>query len=171
MVLEQVTGMIAAVFDTAFAPIIALNPVLSLFLVTLIITLITIAFNVLLSNKSVLRGIKDSMEELREKMTVAQKSGDSAALNKLVGDMMSLNSQYMKHTSKSLIASLIVILLFSFWVGLRYQAMELQIPFLGYTIKSITLPILGTEVKAWLIWYFLVSFAIGWVLRKVLGFD
>ncbi len=169
--LEQITGALVSGFDVVFAPLIMLSPVLSLFTVSLIISLIIIFFNILLINKKMVRGIKDGMEELREAMTKAQKLGDTEQVTKMMSEIMKLNSKYFRQTYKSLIVSMVVVMLFLPWVGFRYGNMELNIPFVGNAIKSITIPILGSEISAWIMWYILVSFTIGWVLRKLLGFD
>ena len=168
---EQITGMIIGAFDVAFAPLIAINPVLSLFAVSLIVTLLSLFFNQLFINKDVVKSIKDGMEEIREAMTKAQKAGDTAQVTKHMNDIMSLNNQYFKQTYKSLFISLIIVLIFLPWMGVKYDSMILNIPVVGSAIKSFSIPVLGSEVRAWLLWYILISFTIGWVLRKMLGFD
>jgi len=171
MAFEQVTGALIAAFDIAFAPLVMLNPVFSLFAVSLIITLIILFFNHLLINKDMVKRIKDGMEEMREAMTSAQKLGDTAQVSKIMNDMMQLNSQYFKQTYKSLMISLVIVILFLPWVGARFADMELALPVAGYSVKMITVPVLGSEISAWIMWYILVSFTIGWILRKLLGFD
>jgi uncharacterized membrane protein (DUF106 family) len=169
--LEQITGALISTFDVLFAPLILLNPVISLFVVSLIITVIILAFNALLINRKMVRNIKDSMEDLREAMTKAQKIGNTNEVSKLMNEIMKLNSKYFKQTYKSLFVSIIVVIIFLPWVGQRYGDMGLELPFVGNAIKSITIPVIGYEITAWILWYVLVSFTIGWVLRKLLGFD
>lgn len=168
---EGVTGMIVGAFDVAFAPLIAINPVLSLFLVSTIITLIILFFNLLLVNRSMVKKIKDEVEELREMMTQAQKAGNNDQAMKAMNEMMSLNSKHLSQTSKPLFISLIIVVLFTTWLGARYGGMELSVPFVSNAVKSFTMPVLGYQISAWMLWYVLVSFTIGWVLRKLLGFD
>lgn len=171
MVFEQITGMIISALDVAFAPIIAINPVLSLFIVSTVISLLILGINMLLINKNTVKKIKDSMSELREAMTKAQKLGNTEEATKLMNELMKLNSQYFKKTYKSLVVSLVIVFLFLPWVGFRYAELELGVPFVGYSVRSITIPVLGSEIQAWMVWYILVSFTIGWVLRKLLAID
>lgn len=167
---EQITGLIVTAFDIAFAPLVAINSVLSLFAISVVITLLILLFNQLLINKKMVRKIKDGMEELREAMTRAQKAGDSTQVTKLMNEIMRLNSQYFRQTYKSLIVSMIIVLIFLPWVAARYSEMTIALPFVGNAIKSVTIPVVGS-IRAWILWYILVSFTIGWILRKLLGFD
>ena len=42
---EQITGLIVVAFDVAFAPLLAINSVLSLFAISIVITLLILLFN------------------------------------------------------------------------------------------------------------------------------
>jgi uncharacterized membrane protein (DUF106 family) len=53
----------------------------------------------------------------------------------------------------------------------------LFLPWLNYTYEAkvvaslpFDVPFIGHELS-WILWYVLVSFTIGWVIRKLFGFD
>lgn len=159
--LEQITGMLVNVVGTIFAPLAIFNPAISLFIVSSFITILVTGLNRLVTNKKAMKEIKDRLQSIREQLTAAQKIGDSENVSKFLKEMMSVNNEYMKHTYKGLFISLIVVALFLPWLGHNYGAMTVaSLPF--------DLPVIGSELN-WILWYILVSFTMGWVLRKLLG--
>lgn len=169
--LEGITASLAAAFDTVFAPILLMNPIISLFVMSIILTVIVVALNAAVINRRLIKELKDSMEEIRENLTRAQKENNAEEVKKFLSELMNLNSKYMKSMYKTLIVSMIVIVLFFPWLGTKFQEFTLVLPFTGRALESFQIPILGMDVKAWILWYVLVSFTIGWMVRKLLGFD
>lgn len=163
MVLEEITGALVASFDFIFAPIVALSPILSLTVISVALTAIILMINRALVDKDVVKHLKDRIEEIREELTRAQKAGDNEAATKALNDLMGVNSAYMKQTFKVLMVSLVIIAMFMPWLKYKYSgAAVATLPF--------SLPLIGTKVN-WILWYVLVSFTIGWVVRKLLGLD
>lgn len=157
----MVIETIAAALDLVLTPITIFPMYISVLLVAALITVLIMGLNRLFINRTVIKEIKKRMEEIREQLTQAQKIGDKENTSKFLNELMKTNSQYMKHTFKTLIISLIVISLFLPWLSFKYEGLAVaQLPF--------ALPIIGTSLT-WLYWYILVSLSVGWLLRKLLG--
>lgn len=155
MMFEFVTALIA--------PLMATKPVLSLLIVSSVMTAIVVVMTRLMINKKVVGEIKDKMENIREQLTVAQKAGNTEEANKHMADMMKVNSEYMRQTFKALMASIVVLALFLPFLKQSYEGMAVvTMPF--------TVPVLGSSLN-WVYWYILVSFAMGYLLRKLLEVD
>lgn len=150
-------------FNTAFAPILVLNPLVAMFIISTFLTVLVLVINRIFINAKTVRQIKEKMEEIREQMTAAQKAGNNDEAKKFLDEMMKTNSEYMKHSFKALIVSLVIISIFLPWVKTRYQGIPVaRLPF--------ALPFIGTSID-WFIWYVLISFTVGWVLKKILALD
>lgn len=159
--IDQITGMLVSAFGTVFSPLEMFSPAIAIFIISSIITVIVVTLTRIVSNKKAMDEIKEKMQDIREQLTSAQKIGDTEGASKLLSEMMNINSSYMKHTYKGLFVSLIVVALFLPYLGSQYGAMTVaSLPF--------ELPVIGAEVE-WVVWYVLVSFTMGWVLRKMTG--
>lgn len=164
VVLEQITGMLVNTLDIAFGPLAAaFNPAITMFFISSFITLLVIVLNRLVTDRKIITEIKERMHDIREQLTNAQKSGNKDDTNKFLNEMMSINSEYMKHMYKTMFISLIVITVFLPWIKHSYEGMAIaNLPFKA--------PFVGSSLN-WIVWYILVSFTIGWVVRKVFGLD
>lgn len=159
--LEQITGMLVNGFNLVFSPLFVFSPIVSLLIVSSFLTILVLGLNRIVTNRKLVKEIKDKMEQVRENLTAAQKIGDKENVNKLLAEMMSINNTYMKQTFKAMIVSLVVLALFLPWLRYKYDGMTVAaLPF--------TLPFLGNSLS-WVYWYILVSFSIGWVVGKFLG--
>jgi len=146
-----------------FAPLMVMKPALSLLIVSSLLTALVVVITRLLVNKKIVGEIKDKMEEIREQLTVAQKSGNTEQANKCMADMMKTNSEYMRHTFKALVVSVIVLALFLPFLKQGYEGMAaVSMPF--------SIPVFGSSLS-WVYWYVLVSLAMGYLLRKLLEVD
>jgi uncharacterized membrane protein (DUF106 family) len=160
---EQISGMIVAAFDVAFSPLSVLSPHVSLLIISIMLTSIVLLINRFSINKKLMEEIKHKMEEIRENLTRAQKAGNTEEANKFLSEMMKTNSQYMRQMLKAMVISIIVLALFLPWLNYKYGGMTIvRLPF--------TLPVVGSSLS-WVWWYILVSFSMGWVLKKLLGMD
>jgi len=159
--LEQITGMLVNTFNLIFSPLFVFSPIVSLLIVSSFLTVLVLGLNRVVTNRKLIKEIKDKMEQVRENLTAAQKIGDKENVNKLLAEMMSVNNTYMKQTFKAMIVSLVVLALFLPWLRYKYEGMAIAtLPF--------TLPFIGNSLS-WIYWYILVSFSIGWVVGKLLG--
>lgn len=136
-----------------------LKPHILLLIVSAVLTIFITLLNRILVNKKVMDEIKAKMVELRENLTKAQREGDSESVNKFFSEMMEANTQFMKQNLKSLIVSVVVILLVFPLIGNSFSGLTVYMPF--------ELPILGSKLN-WAAWYIFVSFAIGWLIRKLI---
>ncbi len=160
---EGITGMLINSVGLFFSPLAGLNPAISLFVVVSFITVLIILLNRKFTNTEAMKEIKDKMKGIREQLDMAQKQGDKETANKLLGQIMEMNSEFMRHSYKSLFISLIVITLFLPWIKQEYSGMAVaNLPFKA--------PFVGSSLN-WIGWYILVSFTIGWIVRKLFGFD
>ncbi|HKZ45344.1 MAG TPA: EMC3/TMCO1 family protein [archaeon] len=147
-------------FDMVFSPLAALKPHISLLIVSAILTVIVLVLNKLLTNKNMMKELKLKIDELKENLTRAQKEGNADETSKFLSEMMSANNQYLKQNFKAMIVSLVVIAIFLPWLGYKYGGASVAaLPF--------SLPLIGSSLS-WTYWYILVSFAIGWVIRKLI---
>jgi uncharacterized membrane protein (DUF106 family) len=152
-----------AVFDFIFSPFLAFSPAVSLVFVATVLTVIAMVINRFSINRKAVREIKDRMEQIRENLTKAQKEGNKEEANKFLSEMMKTNNEYMKHTFRALIISIVVLSLFLPWLKYRYEGKAVaSLPF--------SLPVIGNSL-GWVVWYVLVSFTVGWVIKKMLGID
>jgi uncharacterized membrane protein (DUF106 family) len=155
------TGALIGTLDVVFSPLSALSPIASLLIISVFLTVLVLGLNRVVTNRKLIKEIKDKMQEIRENLNNAQKIGDKENINKHLAEMMKMNNTYMKQTFKAMIASLVVLGLFLPWLRYRYDgAAVASLPF--------TLPFIGNSLS-WLYWYILVSFSIGWVLGRFLG--
>jgi uncharacterized membrane protein (DUF106 family) len=147
-------------FEFVFAPLLSVfkSPVVSLFIVSTILTLIVLALNKVSINRKVVKELKAKMEEIKESLTLAQRNGNKSEIDRFMGEMMKINSQYMKHSFKALIISIVVLALFLPWLRFRFSGSAAVLPF--------SLPVVGSSID-WIYWYILASLAVGWVIRKL----
>lgn len=160
---EQIIAAINFALDMVFSPLLVLSPLFSLLIISTFLTVLVLVINKIFVNTKVMKEIKGKMEEIREQVTAAQKAGNQSEAQKFLNEMMKINSEYMKHSLKALIISIVILSLFLPW--LRYRFAGIPVAYLPFSI-----PFIGTSLD-WLLWYILVSFAIGWVIRKLLVID
>lgn len=149
------------VFDAVFSPIIGFPSHIAVLAISAFLTGIILVSNRLVVNKKILDEIKLRMEQIKENLNEAQKRGDKEGANKLGNEMLKTSNEYMRHTFKTLIVSLVVASLFLPWLGAKYQGLAVvslpfSLPFVGYSLE-------------WLGWYVLVSITLAWIANKLLG--
>jgi len=160
---ESITGMVTGTVGTVLGPLTIFDPTISLFVVSALITVMIMGINKKFTNTKAVKEIKDRMQEVREQLTAAQNAGNNTEANKLLEQMMQMNNEFMKHSYKSLFISLIVISMFLPWIKGQYSGMSVAaLPFEA--------PVVGSTM-GWVAWYILVSFTIGWIIRKMFEFD
>src|SRR3990172_5147819 len=138
MVFEQIFAALNFAFDTVFSPVLVFSPMLSLLIISTFLTALVLIINKIFINTKVVREIKGKMEEIREQVTAAQKAGNQEEAKKFLNEMMKINSDYMKHSLKALVISIVVISLFLPWLRYRYSdipvaRLPFSLPFIGAT--------------------------------------
>ncbi len=157
MVFEQLASITAPIF----APFFKLSPIIAVSIFSVFLTGIITIINKLMINKKKMKEIKDSMASVRENLTRAQKEGNAEETKKYFNEYMKSNSQYMKQTFKTLMVSMAIVILFLPLLSVKYKDVVVAVlPF--------SLPFIGSELS-WIWWYILVSFTVGWVIKKIVG--
>ncbi len=163
MVLEQITAMAVSSVNVVFGPMTIFPPYISLAILSIALTVIVVVLGRIVTNKKIVSEIKAKTEDLRVKLADAQKEGNKEGVNQLMTELMKTQNQYMKHSFKMMIISLVVISLFLPWAQYTYSAQSVAtLPF--------SLPFIGSSLS-WAYWYILISFSVGWIIRKLLGVE
>lgn len=145
----------------ALSPIFLLEPFITVFIFSVVLTLIIVLINRFAVNRKLMKEIKAKISEIRENLTKAQKEGNQDDTSKFLDEYMQANSQMMKQNFRSLIISMVLVFLFLPMLSSKYTGMVVAtLPF--------SLPVVGSEM-GWLFWYFIVSLTMSWVIRKIIG--
>lgn len=157
----MVFSWLVGALDLFLSPLTAFQPHIALMILSTAITVTVTIVGAVFTKKDVVKGIKDRMEAVRENLVKAQKEKDTENVNKFLNELVKINNEYMRQMFKSMVISLVFITIFIPWLRYKYNAMTVALlPF--------ELPVIGSRLD-WLLWYILVSFAVGWVVRKLLG--
>ena len=183
----MVVEIVYMVLDAIFAPLISLdptpkNPMLTIFVISLIISLITTLAQKLLVDQDEMKEIQDEMKAYQKEMKEAQMSGDNRQMAKLQakqGDVMAKQSKMMKMSFKPMIVTFIPILLVFYWMAQSvvsktivslppavYYTLLTPLWHMFYGPPTTTLP----YAVGWLGWHILCTFALSQILRKYMGF-
>jgi uncharacterized membrane protein (DUF106 family) len=138
-----------------------MNEVLIIFLIGLGISLfLSIVNKKTLGNEKAVE-IKKRMQEIRNEMLEAQKNGDKGKMNKCLSELMKINSEYMKLSLKPMIVSLIIVITILPFLKGAYTGMTVA------TIPN-TLPLVGGIKLDWFWWYFISTFIVSIIIKKIL---
>lgn len=162
--LEGILHPIGVFVDPIFAPLTIFPPYVTILIMSIILTALIMGISRIFVNRKMMIQIKEQMEEIKERLNVAQKSGSKEEQNKYLSELMKANSSYMRHTMKIMAVSVVVVILFFPWLSFRYSGVAaVELPF--------TLPFVGWNSLEWFWWYVLAAFAVGAVMRKIIGSD
>jgi uncharacterized membrane protein (DUF106 family) len=154
---------LASLLNPIFWPFTILPPVLAIFFFALFVTLLIILINRTFINKNAVNELKEKMNSLREQLIEMQKQGNLEKAKEILDEITKNNLAYMKHTLKALLISVVAIILILPWVQYTYKDLPVaKIP--------LSLPYIGSSLN-WFIWYFIASLTIGWVIKKLMGWD
>ncbi|MEM5766493.1 MAG: EMC3/TMCO1 family protein [Candidatus Aenigmatarchaeota archaeon] len=154
---------IAQLLNFIFWPFLTLPPILSIFFLALIATVLIIVINMILIKKDVVNELKERMNVLREELIELQKQGNMEKAKEVINEITKHNLSYMKLTLKAMLVSMVAITLILPWAQYTYKDMPVaKLP--------LALPYFGSNLN-WFIWYFVASLTIGWILRKLMGWD
>ncbi|MEM7825491.1 MAG: EMC3/TMCO1 family protein [Candidatus Aenigmatarchaeota archaeon] len=138
------------------------KPHILLLIVSSIMTIFLFILNRILVKKDLLKEIKTRMIETREKLAKAQASGNREEMDKYLNELLKVNSEYMRQNLKVLVGSVIVIIVVLPFISNAFNTMVISIPF--------ELPFIGSKIN-WSLWYILVSFSVGWAIKRLLEVD
>jgi uncharacterized membrane protein (DUF106 family) len=173
-----------------FDPLIAFdptpeNPILTIFIIATIVSLITTIANKFLVDQEEMQSIQKEMKDFQKELREAQTSGDSKKVAKLQArqsEFMEKQSKMMTNSFKPAIVTMVPILLVFWWM--RASVISEVVVHLPLTVYYATLtpifhaigPLLyGGQATipyaiGWLLWYFICTFGMSQILRKFLGF-
>jgi uncharacterized membrane protein (DUF106 family) len=141
---------------------IGISPIFMVFLIGafISITMSLINWKVLGTEKA--REVKKRMQDVRAKMLETQKSGDTKKTNEYLAELMKINSEYMKLTFKPMIVSLILVILI---------LPPLKGAYTGKIVATVpgVLPAVGGIKLDWFWWYFISTFVVSLIAKKMLG--
>lgn len=161
------------------------NPMLTVFVISTIIALVTSVANKLLVDQDEVNSIQAEMKEFNKKLREAQKKGDGKEVAKLQAqqpEMMQKQSKIMTSSFKPMFVTMLPILIIFWWM--RSSVIKSLVVILPPSVYYVSLtPIwhfLGHFIYGgnatipwgigWLLWYMLCTFAMSQIIRKFLGF-
>jgi len=141
---------------------ISLTPIIVIFLVGLGISITMSLANKKFLGTGAAKEVKDKMNEIRAKMLEAQKSGNMKAVNNYLKELMKINSDYMKFMIKPMMVSIVLVLLILPFVRNAYT---------GLTVATVpdSIPYVGGYELSWFWWYFICTFVVSTIVRKLVG--
>jgi len=160
---NEMLEFLASILNLIFWPFTILPPVLAVFLFAFFVTALIILINRAFINKNAVNELKEKMNSLRERLIELQKEGNMEKAKEILDEITKHNLAYMRHTLKALLISIVAIVLILPWVQYTYKDLPVaKIP--------LALPYIGSSLN-WFVWYFIASLTIGWVIRKLMGWD
>ncbi len=118
--------MISGAFlDPIMKPFISGSPALTLFLISLILSFLSVLAYKYTTNQKELKKLREKTAKIQKRMRELQKDfkkkESQKEINKLNMEMMLLSGQQMKHSMKSTLITLIPFLLIFAWLGAHYS--------------------------------------------------
>ncbi|MDR1721667.1 MAG: EMC3/TMCO1 family protein [Methanobrevibacter sp.] len=162
---------------------------LTIFIISFIISVITTVANKYLVDQEQMKEMKERSKVLQAKLKEARDSGDPKLMAEVQieqQNFMSEQTKMMGNSFKPMIVTMVPILLFFYWMWNSVLSKSVIIlpdfvywclltplwqslyGFFYHSAPSAVLPA-GLLAVGWLSWYLLSVFAIGQVLRKVMG--
>jgi uncharacterized membrane protein (DUF106 family) len=141
---------------------IGMSPILMIFLVGAAISIGMSLINMKVLGTEKAKEIKKRMQDVRANMLETQKSGDTKKTNEYLAELMKINSEYMRLTFKPMIVSLILVILVLPVIRDSYTGKVVG------TVPNV-LPAVGGIKLDWFWWYFVSTFVISLIAKKILG--
>lgn len=109
----------STIFDSILNPLLqALGPLLSMLIVSFVVALLTTLIYRYATDQEKMKSLKSSMKRYRKKVSNAKDDPDKAM--KLQKEMMKMNGDYMRHSFKSMIFTIIPVMLFLGWFAAHF---------------------------------------------------
>ncbi len=114
-----------AFLDPLMKPFISGSPALTLFLISIVLSFLSILAYKYTTNQEELKKLREKTVKIQKRMKELQKNfkkkESQKEINKLNMEMMLLSGQQMKHSMKSTLITLIPFLLIFAWLGAHYS--------------------------------------------------
>lgn len=149
------------ILSTVFSPVLALPPAISELILAAIICFIITVFSKKLIDQNHALEIKKQIKNFQEKIKTAQKNKQTDEANRLMTQMLNLNSQQMKLMMKPMIPTMLFVILFFPWLGFVYAGKQVL-------LLPVSLPLFGNDL-GWFTWYIIVSIPLTMLFRKAMG--
>jgi len=171
---ESMLHPIGVALDPVLSPIFQFFPdYMTITIMAVFLTALIMVVSRLFVNRKLLSEVKEKMEEIKERLNKAQKSGDKKNQEALLAELMQTNGQYMKQTMKIMAVSIAIFFVFFPWLTYKYAPIGEAGVAINANVASLPFAIPMTDIMTieWFWWYFLVSFAAGTAMRKIVGSD
>ena len=106
--------------------------------------------------------IKKDIKFYKDKISAANKVGDTQKSQEFLGEMMKVNQRMFAKNMKPMIVSMLFAIAVLWLIGQEYTNIFTTLPF--------ALPFVGSKLS-WLWWYVLVTFPFSIFFRKLLGVE
>jgi len=151
----MLTSYIAKVVDVFLSPLLALNPLVSLLLVSFFLSLIILLYQRRIFSKEGIIELKRRADEIRENLVKTQNKSKEE-LEKLMEEMINVNGRLLKENFKVMVLSLFLGIVFFYWISFHYS---------GYYVK---LPTPFFDKLSLVYFYIILSVVLGIVMGKFL---
>ncbi len=139
-----------------------ISPIFMVFLIGAFISILMSIINWKVLGTEKAKEVKKRMQDVRASMLETQKSGDTKKTNEYLTELMKINSEYMRLTLKPMIVSIVLVILILPVLRESYKANVVAI------VPSV-LPGVGGIKLDWFWWYFISTFVISLIAKKMLG--
>lgn len=150
-----------SIMGALFGPVLGLQPMLSLIVVSVTITFAITLIYRFLSDPKELKSLRDRAKEISAKSKELQKSDPEKAKD-MTNEMLSITNKQMMASMKPMLATLLLAALFLPWMAVQFPGTIVKLP--------ANVPLLGANLE-WLVWYILISIPSSQLLRKAIGVD
>lgn len=103
------------VFDPIFGPVLQLGPFWALLIFSLLISLIIVLVYKYFTNQQEMKRLKEQQKEFQKKMK--ELKSDPEAMMKVQKEAMGVNMQYMKHSLKATLITMLPVILIFGWMN------------------------------------------------------
>ncbi|MEM5813370.1 MAG: EMC3/TMCO1 family protein [Candidatus Aenigmatarchaeota archaeon] len=149
-------------FSTIIENLVDRYAIIIIFLVSFLTSFITTIIYKFSIDQSKAKDIKTNIKVLSEKAKEKQKSGDKEELNKILQEIMKLNSEFTRMTFKPMIISLFPALIFLFLLKSICNGKEFFLP--------VSLPYIGSS-SSWLLIYIIFSIVFTIFTRRLMKLE
>jgi uncharacterized membrane protein (DUF106 family) len=121
-----------------------------------------------LTNQKELKNVKHTMKVMREKISKAQKSGDTKEMSRLNSEMLKVSQKQFRENMKPMFISLFIFVFALGWFASRYEDLSLSLPFVLPLLVPSFPPIEFSSVLNWFWWYLILVIPSSMAVRKLL---
>ncbi len=140
-----------------------ISPIFMIFLIGAFISIMMSIVNWKVLGTEKAKEVKKRMQDIRAEMLETQKSGDKKKTNEYLAELMKINSEYMRLTLKPMMVSLVLVILILPVVRSSYDGKVVA------TLPNIFPEPVGGIKLDWFWWYFISTFVISLITKKILG--